>query len=97
MSENIEDYYFTPWDLGQGSYVAFDHDFVGRGALEGKADGEHRQKVTLALDHSDVTRAIGTMFDRGERAKFTDRPSAVYSMHQFDRVAVDGKTVGVST
>ena len=26
-----------------------------------------------------------------------DWPSAVYSMHPFDRVTVDGKTVGVST
>ncbi len=97
VSEDIEDYYFTPWDLGYGSYVAFDHDFVGRGALEGKADGEHRQKVTLVLDDDDVTRTIGTMFEKGERAKFIDWPSAVYSMHQFDRVTVDGETVGVST
>jgi syringate O-demethylase len=30
VSDRIEDYYFTPWDLGYGSYVKFDHDFVGR-------------------------------------------------------------------
>ena len=28
--------------LGYGSYVKFDHDFVGREALEEKADGDHR-------------------------------------------------------
>ena len=61
------------------------------------ADGDHRQKVTLALDDEDVTRTIGTMFRKGERAKFIDWPLAVYSMHQFDRVTVDGETVGVST
>ena len=94
---SIEDYYFTPWDLGYGSYVRFDHDFVGREALERMADGEHRRKVTLALDDEDVTRTIGTMFGAGERAKFMDWPSAVYSMHQYDRVVVDGETVGVST
>ena len=97
VSDDIEDYYFTPWDLGYGSYVKFDHDFVGREALEEMADGDHRQKVTLALDDDDVTRTIGTMFRKGERAKFMDWPSAVYSMHQFDRVTVDGETVGVST
>jgi syringate O-demethylase len=97
VSDEIQDYYFTPWDLGYGSYVAFDHDFVGREALEEIADGDHRQKVTLALDDEDVTRTIGTMFQTGERAKFMDWPSAVYSMHQFDRVTVDGETVGVST
>ena len=93
----IEDYYFTPWDLGYGSYVKFDHDFVGREALERMAEDEHRQKVTLALDDEDVTRMIGTMFQKSDRAKFMDWPAAVYSMHQYDKVTVDGETVGVST
>jgi syringate O-demethylase len=97
VSERIEDYYFTPWDLGYGSYVKLDHDFVGRDALERMAGGEHRHKVTLALDDEDVMRAIGTMLQKQDRAKFIDWPSAVYSMHPYDRVSVDGETVGVST
>jgi syringate O-demethylase len=28
-SDEIDDFYFTPWDLGYGSYVKFDHDFIG--------------------------------------------------------------------
>jgi glycine cleavage system aminomethyltransferase T len=97
VSHEIEDYYFTPWDLGYGSYVKFDHDFIGREALEEMAEGDHRRKVTLALEDEDVTRTIGMMFGKGERAKFMDWPSAVYSMHPYDRVTVDGETVGVST
>jgi vanillate/3-O-methylgallate O-demethylase len=91
------DYYLTPWDLGYGSYVKFDHDFIGREALAEMVGRDHRRKVTLALDDEDVGRTIGTMFRKVERAKFMDWPSAVYSMHQFDRVTVDGETVGVST
>ena len=34
MSDDIEDYYTNPWDLGYGSFVKFDHDFIGRDALE---------------------------------------------------------------
>jgi len=95
---SIEDYYFTPWDLGYGSYVKFDHDFIGRDALRAMADGgQHRTKVTLALDDDDVTRTISTMFRKEDRAKFIDWPSAVYSMHPYDAVTVDGETVGVST
>ena len=97
VSERIEDYYFTPWDLGYGSYVKFDHDFVGREALARMAGDEHRRKVTLALDDEDVTRTIGTMLGTGERAKFMDWPSATYSMHQYDDVTLDGESVGVST
>ncbi len=97
VSERIEDYYFTPWDLGYGHLVKFDHDFVGREALERMAGDEHRRKVTLALDDEDVTRTIGTMFRKTGRAKFIDWPSAVYSMHPYDRVTVDGETIGVST
>ncbi len=97
VSEDIEDYYFTPWDLGYGHLVKFDHDFIGRGALERIADDEHRHKVTLALEDDDVAETIATMFQKADRAKFIDWPSAVYSMHPFDRVIAGGETVGVST
>ncbi|HTX08916.1 MAG TPA: aminomethyltransferase family protein [Solirubrobacteraceae bacterium] len=97
VSSNIEDYYFTPWDLGYGHLVKFDHDFVGRDALERMVDDEHRHKVTLALDDEDVAETIATMFQKADRAKFIDWPSAVYSMHPFDRVIVNGDTVGIST
>jgi glycine cleavage system aminomethyltransferase T len=96
-SANIEDYYFTPWDMGYGGFMKFDHDFIGREALEKLSNTPHRQKVTLALDDGDVTRTIGSTFHKHNRAKFVDWPSAVYSMHPFDRVTMDGKTVGIST
>jgi glycine cleavage system aminomethyltransferase T len=97
LSSDIEDYYFTPWDIGYGHLVKFDHDFIGREALEAKADGPHRTKVTLVLDDEDVTRTIGTMLQDGDRAKYIEWPNAVYSMHQYDDVKVDGETIGVST
>jgi syringate O-demethylase len=97
VSGNIEDYYLTPWELGYGQFAKFDHEFIGRAALEKLAATPHRRKVTLALDDVSVTDALYTMFDQGVRAKFIEFPSAVYSMHPFDRVTVDGKLVGVST
>jgi syringate O-demethylase len=96
-SDNIEDYYLTPWDLGYGGFVKFDHDFVGREALEKMAAQPQRQKVTIALDNEDVARVISSMFQKGSRAKYIDFPSAVYAMHPYDRVLIDGKDVGVST
>jgi syringate O-demethylase len=96
-SSNIEDYYLTPWDLGYGGLIKFDHDFIGREALERRAKGAHRKKVTLALDTDDVMRAIGSQFQREHRAKFIEFPSAVYSMHPYDKVTKHGKTIGIST
>ena len=32
-SPDIEDYYLTPYELGYGPFVKFDHDFIGREAL----------------------------------------------------------------
>ncbi len=77
--------------------MKFDHDFIGREALEKMSKTAHRTKVTLALDDNDVTRTLASTFQKHNRAKFIEWPSAVYTMHPFDKVTVDGKTVGVST
>jgi syringate O-demethylase len=97
VSDNIEDYYLTPWDIGYGGFMKFDHDFVGREALEKKAAGPHRRKVTLALDSGDVQRAMGSQFNRQIRAKYFDTPSAVYCMHPYDRVIAGSRHAGLST
>jgi syringate O-demethylase len=97
VSDNIEDYYLTPWDLGYGSFIRFDHDFIGREALEKKATHNHRRKVTLALNSDDVGEVIASYFGRRERGKFIDFPSAVYCMHPFDKVMCEGTIVGLST
>ena len=39
-SADITDYYVTPYDIGYGRTVKFDHDFLGREALERVAAGE---------------------------------------------------------
>jgi len=96
-SDRIEDYYFTPWDLEYGHILKFDHDFIGREALEKKAEEPKRKKVTLALDNGDVLQCIGTQLFDPNRAKYMDFPSAVYAMHPFDRVMVGDKIAGVST
>jgi len=96
-SDDISDYYLTPHDLGYGSLIKFDHDFVGRSALEAMQDQPHRKKVTLVLNGKDVERTIGSMFQDEGNAKFMDWPSAVYATLPYDKVLKDGKTIGVST
>lgn len=95
-SDDIADYYVTPYDIGYRRHVAFDHDFVGRRALERLADAESRTKVTLVWNPEDVARAIGSQFGEERPAKYIDLPKARYALFQYDEVRRDGSRVGVS-
>ena len=98
-SDDISDYYLTPHDLGYWPFVRFDHDFVGREALEAMADSPKRRKVTLAWNGDDVAEAMGTLVSKGDgpAAKYIDLPLSNYSTWPNDRVVSGGEQIGVST
>jgi vanillate/3-O-methylgallate O-demethylase len=96
-SDDIADYYLTPHDLGYWSFVKFDHDFIGREALERIADEPRRRKVTFAWNGDDVTGAMGTMFAKEDPVKYIDLPLANYATWPYDKVILDGEAVGLST
>lgn len=94
-SENVEDYYVTPYDLGYGRVVKFDHDFIGREALEQIAEGPRRRKVWLEWDDADVARVVASSLTGGpERAKFLGLPSAWFSIIHYDKVLSGTDIVG---
>ncbi len=97
QSDNVEDYYLTPWDLDYGRVVKFDHDFIGRAALEKMAQGPHRKKVTLVWKPEDVLPVYaGLMDSEGLAPKYMEMPAAHYAAHPYDIVHKDGVQVGVS-
>ena len=96
-SDDITDYYLTPYELGYGPFVKFDHEFVGRAALEKMVDNQRRKKVTLVWNGDDIARAFGSLFHGGDIDKYIDLPLANYSTLPFDKVLKDGKTIGLST
>jgi glycine cleavage system aminomethyltransferase T len=97
-SENIADYYLPPYDLGYGSFVRFDHDFVGRAALERMAGRPGRKKVTLVWNGQDLARVFESLFRRGaDIAKYIDLPLPNYSTLPYDKVLKDGRLAGLST
>jgi glycine cleavage system aminomethyltransferase T len=55
-SPDIEDYYVSPWELGYGRSVSFNHDFIGRDALLAARETAPRTKVTLVLDPGEVAK-----------------------------------------
>lgn len=95
-SDDIEDYYLTPYDLGYGRSVAFDHDFIGREALEKHAAAVQRTKVTLVWNAEDLAAAQRSLYEPGIPAKYIEFPKARYGVYQVDRVLVDGVAVGIS-
>ncbi|MGO1181501.1 MAG: vanillate/3-O-methylgallate O-demethylase [Micrococcaceae bacterium] len=99
VSDNIEDYYLTPWELGYGSFVKFDHEFIGREALEKLDPATQRKKVTLAWDAEDIQRIQSSLYNVGEELpyKYFDLPLANYGSSNYDKVVdADGNVVGFS-
>jgi vanillate/3-O-methylgallate O-demethylase len=95
--DDISDYYLTPHDLGYAGFVKFDHDFIGREALEQSVENPQRRKVTLAWNGEDVARAMSTMFQKEDPAKYIDLPLSNYSTWPNDKVLDGDRIVGVST
>ena len=95
-SDHIEDYYMSPYALGYGPFVKFDHDFIGREALEKMAGHSQRKKVTFAWNADDVVRVFASMFEAGEVYKYIDFPNANYASASYDKVLSGTKTVGFS-
>ncbi|BDZ46209.1 vanillate/3-O-methylgallate O-demethylase [Naasia aerilata] len=97
-SDRIEDYYLRPWDLGYGKLIKFDHDFVGREALEAVDPATQRRKLTLEWNADDIARVYRSLFSPdGPVYKFFDLPNATYGTANFDSVTKDGRLVGLST
>ena len=95
-SPNIEDYYMTPYALGYGPFIKFDHDFIGREALEKMSGKTHRKKVTYAWNSEDVVKIFATMFEPGDVYKYIDLPQSNYTSASYDKATLGGKTVGMS-
>lgn len=99
-SDNIEDYYFNPFAVGYGRSISFDHDFIGRSALEQMvANGEdtRQKKVTLVWDSEDVVNVTRSFFTDELPAKWLKVPGAKYTTYQYDSVLAGDKFVGIST
>jgi glycine cleavage system aminomethyltransferase T len=85
-SPDIEDYYISPWELGYGRSVSFNHDFIGRDALLAAKETAPRTKVTLVLNSGDVDAALGA----GHGYYLT------YARHRVELASEPGTLVGLT-
>ena len=97
VSADVEDYYTNPWELGYGGFVKFDHDFVGRSALEKIDPATERRKVTLAWNAEDVATLLASPASDGPEYQFFDLPNANFGSSNFDSVLdADDNVIGLS-
>ena len=95
-SSKIEDYYVTPYEMGYGPFIKFDHEFIGRQALEKMSRTPHRRKVTLAWNPDDVAKVWRSMLEAGDPYKYIDLPLSNYTSASYDKLTHQGKQVGLS-
>lgn len=96
-SDNIEDYYVNPFELGYGFYIGWKTDFIGKDALRAKKDGPNRKRVTFEWNADDLLDVIASAFRPGEEPyKWIDLPQPNYASSSADMVVRDGKMVGMS-
>jgi glycine cleavage system aminomethyltransferase T len=98
IADNLEAYYVTPWDLGVEGRIRFDHDFIGREALERQAKNPRRARRTLVWNQEDVARIFASLLEPGPACKLLRLPYASYAYQQYDAVRTSGgELVGYST
>ena len=95
-SDEISDYYVTPLDIGYDHLVSFDHDFVGREALQSQAEDPERTRVTLVWDDEDAVKIFASLFQNETLPnKVFDIPRDRWGAHH-DKVTIQGETIGIS-
>lgn len=102
MGQDIRLRYRNPVELGWADMIKFDHDFVGRKALEKEVANPRRKMVTLVWNPEDIIDIYASQFRPGEPYPHMDSPNHYtfeHGIHTFyaDQVLKDGKLIGISS
>lgn len=94
--------YFNPIDLGWGHMITFDHDFVGRAALEVAMQQQAKKIVTLEWYADDIKDIYASYFESGEPFEFMEFPANLIwttqsSIVVADEVQIDSRSIGISS
>lgn len=91
--------YRTPHEVNWGWMAKFDHDFIGRKAIEAESANRQRKTVILCWNKEDIADIMTSQFEPGEEYKFIEFPCAPQQLGggHADLVTKDGKPVGVAS
>lgn len=96
-ADDISAWYRSPVELGWGKSVKFDHDFIGRAALEAEIAQPRRVMRTLVWDAEDVLDVYRSLFHQGQNFSWMEWPRDQRGFMYADRVTKAGRDVGVAT
>ena len=95
--DDISAWYRSPVELGWTKNIKFDHDFLGRSALEKEVASPKRTMRTLVWHAEDVVDVYASLFKKGKSYQFMDIPRDQRGFMYADKVISNGKLVGVAT
>lgn len=101
MGSDMNLRYRNPVELGWARTIKFDHDFIGREALEKEVADPKRQMVTLVWNKEDVLDVHASQLQPGEHYEPME-PSHFGQKHGYgylvaDKVLKDGQEIGISS
>lgn len=107
LGDDLQSRFVTPYDIGCGGLIRFDHEFTGKEALMEMAKNQPRTPVTLEWNADDVASVFATMLKPGEEPcedisseteiDFCHNLSKTVFVYRTDRVLADGKDIGISS
>lgn len=95
--DDVSKLYRNPVELGWGRSIKFDHDFIGRAALEKELAAPRRLMRTLVWNSEDVVAVYAELFAKGDLPPYMELPRGLLGCMECDRVEVNGELVGAST
>ena len=89
----------TPQEVNWAWMAKFDHDFIGRGAIEAEAANPRRKTVTLSWNKEDILDVFASQFEQGEEYKHFEWPTTPQSPAggHADLVTKGDNPIGVSS
>lgn len=101
MGTDFEARYVNPFELGWGSAVCFNHDFVGKEALQRIKESNPRVMVSLEWNTDDIMEVYRSEFEEGEPYATMEGPEDYLQNggyeYRADKVLSGDKLVGMST
>ena len=101
MGTDFTKRFVNPYELDWGRSVVFNHDFVGREALEKMRNEPQRRVVTLEWDKEDVVDIWRSTLEEGEPYAILEGPEdydeSGHYTYVSDQVISDGRCIGTST